>query len=480
MAFEMPNKWPLVTNIQSRDSASNSTVNPTSNVDARLVNCFAERQEDGSYIVEKRPGCVHAGYPVISGTDRGVYRFGTNTYWVTSGSLYQNGLVAGPVNNNLFYRWQEVNSTPRVLVTGNTLEAYVIDAGVVTNIVDPDFIYNLANTTPAWGWAYLDGTLYAMATDCRIQGSDINNPLAWSALNFITANGEPGDGVAIAKHLSYVLAMKTANVEVFYNAGNPTGSPLSRVQGATIPMGCASGPSVAEIDGMLFWVAYNRNNELRVVKLDNLNLQVVSTPSVNRLLSSIEAPGPNFRGFTIKICGHRFYVLKPGGFITLNFALVYDIDQNLWYEWTNEAFSVGTPWQFGAASFQDRDVIGQASDGQIYYIRPDYIYGADIGAPFTVDIYTPNFDAGVFSRKKMLSQMVIEADRRPGMLQVRHNDHDYDPAKWTNFVNVNLDSRSPRLGPQGSFYRRAYNFRHRSMNPFRIKNVHLQMAMGTL
>lgn len=481
MAFEMPNKWPLATNIQSRNTAGNNLVVPTqANVDARLVNCFAEKQEDGGYTVQKRPGCVHSGFPFVSATGRGIYRFANNTYTITSGNIRENGAIIAAVNNNLFYRWQEVNSIPRQLVFGNTLDSYTLSGGVVTLIADVNFIGNLPGNILAYGWAYLDGTLYAMDQSCNIQGSNINNPLVWSALNLIVANSEPGDGVAIAKHLSYVLALKTKNVEVFYNAANPVGSPLARVPGANIPMGCASGTSVAEMDGMLFWVAFNTNNELRVVRLDNLNLQIISTPSVNRLLGAIENPGPNFRGFCIKICGHRFYVIKPGGSITLPFSLVYDVDQNLWYEWTNEAFSVGLPWQFGAAAFDASNVTGQAEDGQVYIIHPDYVVGGDNGLPYTVDIYTPNFDAGVFSRKKTLSKMIFEMDRQPGRLKVRYNDHDYNPARWTNFVDLEMDVPQPTLTRQGSFYRRAYNLRQFGTGPFRIRNIHLQMALGTL
>ena len=47
-----------------------------------------------------------------------------------------------------------------------------------------------------------------MDSTARIYGSDLNNPAAWNALNFITAIKEPGSGVALAKSQNYVIAFK--------------------------------------------------------------------------------------------------------------------------------------------------------------------------------------------------------------------------------------------------------------------------------
>jgi hypothetical protein len=102
----------------------------------------------------------------------------------------------------------------------------------------------------------------------------------------------------------------------------------------------------------------------------------------------------------------------------------------------------------------------------------------DLGILFPVDIYTPNFDAGV-DRIKYLSQMRINADQTPGsLLQVRCSDNDYQ--SWDNFRTIDLSRTRPILNDEGSFYRRAYHFRHYANTAFRIRSCDLQMDIGTL
>ena len=99
-----------------------------------------------------------------------------------------------------------------------------------------------------------------MDSTARIYGSDLNNPAAWNALNFITAIKEPGSGVALAKSQNYVIAFKEWSTEFFFDAGNATGSPLSPVDNGFSLIGCASGESLAEVDGTLFWVSQTKQN----------------------------------------------------------------------------------------------------------------------------------------------------------------------------------------------------------------------------
>lgn len=74
--------------------------------------------------------------------------------------------------------------------------------------------------------------------------------------------------------------------------------------------------------------------------------------------------------------------------------------------------------------------------------------------------------------------MLFNGDQVTGSeLMVRSSEDDF--TNWTNFRTVNLGLRQPILSGLGSFFKRAYNFRHFKNTHFRIQSVDLQMDLGT-
>jgi hypothetical protein len=75
--------------------------------------------------------------------------------------------------------------------------------------------------------------------------------------------------------------------------------------------------------------------------------------------------------------------------------------------------------------------------------------------------------------------MRFNADQTDGsVLYVRASEDDYQT--WSNFRKVDLSKKRPILTGLGTFYRRAYHFRHYCNTKFRIRSVDLQMDIGTL
>jgi hypothetical protein len=459
---ELPKQWPLVTLPENRGD--------TTSKDARLVNCYGEKQTDGSYQVYGRPGLEQQSRPPgANAVGRGMYNWLGDVYSIFGGTLYKNGVaIVGSVNTaNGGYRWSStLGATPR-LQLGNGVAAYNYDAGAgLVQITDPQFPSSFVK-----GWAYLDGTTYVGTPTAHIQGSDINDPTAWDVLNDILAQIEPDQGVALAKQLVYVIFLKQWITEVFYDAGNATGSPLGTVQGAKVSYGCITADGVATIDDILFWPATNRGVAPQVVKLEGLKAEIISTDPIERLLDG--ADFTTTYAFTLKKRGHRFYVLTV---VAANLTLVYDIDQRLWHQWTDAS---GNYFPFVAASFSGLTTLLQhESNGRIYTFDESFV--TDNGDIIVKDIYTPNFDADT-QRGKYLSGMYFSADQTPGsLLEVRCNDNDYALNSWTNFRTVDLGTKRPYLDNCGTFVRRAYHFRHRKATQFRIKAVGLQLDLCTI
>lgn len=365
-----------------------------------------------------------------------------------------------------------------------------VSIGAATNTVGLNFTCNalsggtgyvyptsfpLASTVK--GFAYLDGTLYMMDVQANIWGTRspptgaFDQPTDWDPLNVIVARIEPDKGVCLAKQLVYVVAMKEWTTEVFYDAANAIGSPLSPVQGAKQPYGCLSADTVQEIDDLLLWVSSNRSAAPQVVLMDNLKIGVISNPAVDRILK--DSTDKTFYSWSFRHGGHRFYGVT---IVESNITLVFDLDQRLWYRWTDTSDNY---WKICSMTYSAGQRIGQHySNGKLYYIEGDYEYATDAGENISVDIYTPNATFATDTRK-VNSILKVNADQVPGsILYVRWTDDDYQT--WTGFRSLNLGAKRPFIIHCGTFYRRAWHLHHRGPVPFRIKSADLHLQMGVL
>src|SRR6266404_270424 len=342
--MQSPKRWPLV------GQPSNRSESPSK--DARMVNCFAEMDPvTNEYWVQKRVGFAFNSNLLPNGLGRGAYTWyltgsltPTPSAWAvvgngTNASLFKNGALTGTtlglVDSPGIWAWTEtqpVSGNPNLIFASPGPGAfanlyYVAGVGGWTQATLP-----VARGFYIVGLAYLDGTIYFMDELCQIFGSNLEDPTTWSSLNVIPAKKIPGTGVALVKQLSYLLALKSNSMEVFYDAANPTGSPLKQIDGATSPFGCISHDTVQVIDGVVLYVTSNQTSSPQVVRVDNLAPTIVSTPPVERMLDQLLARGGASYSWVFKHGGHRFYGISSAA---LNLTQVYDIDQKLWYQWTD-------------------------------------------------------------------------------------------------------------------------------------------------
>lgn len=461
-SVDIPKRLPLVITPENRDTSPDK--------DSKLVNCFSERMQDGTYWIYKRAGFARLSQPPGgAAAGYGVYNWLGDIYAIFGNTLYKNGVSVGTVNTaGGVYTWSSTLGATKKLQLGNGVKAYNYDSGAgLVEITDVDF-----PSTFVKGWAYLDGTTYVGTPDGFIQGSEINDPTDWDPLNSIQAQIEPDNGVALAKQLVYVVMFKQWSVEAFYDAGNATGSPLAPVQGAKANYGCVTGDSVISVDGVLFWICTNQSASTQVIMMEGLKVQIISTDPVERLLD--EADFSTVYALQFKDRGHRFvlWTVKES-----NITLVYDIDEKMWQQWTDVD---GNYFPFVATTYDENfnHIFQHESNGRLYSIGQ--MYYADDGDFIDVQIITPNYD-GDTQRRKQLNLMTFLADQVDGsVMEVYKNDNDYQRASWSNVRTVDLSRPRPQLSNCGTFIRRAFKFRHTANTPFRLKAVELQVDLGTL
>lgn len=440
--------------------------------DARLVNCFMEKDENKETWIYERPGLDQLQRsPAADATGRGTYNWLGDIYEIWGNTLYKNAVaVSGTVDttNGVYKFSQTLGATPK-LQLGNGVKAYNYDAGSgLVEITDSDFPSPFVK-----GWAYLDGTTYVMDPDAFIQGSDINTPSDWDPLNVLQAQVESDMGVATAKQLVYVIAFKQWSTEVFYDAGNSSGSPLGPVQGAKIDYGCASEDSVQDVNGILCWLTSSREAGYQVAMLNRLKGDIVSTPAIDRLLQNADIS--TVYSWQLKVGKHRFYVLTIK---EENLTLAFDLTDRSWCQWTDTNGNY-FPIVSSTYSATAKGLLQHESNGRLYVA--DMTYATDDGDLIQVDIYTPNFDGGT-RRRKQMNKLEVIADQQAGsILQVRTNDFDYNPKKWSNFRQFDLSQSQPFISECGTFVRRVHNFRHRKpVRMPRIQAMEMQIDIGTL
>lgn len=456
-----PPRLPLVVRLSDRDG--------TGNKDARLINGMAEIRGQDEYYIYKRPGFTTYLNVVPGGAaGRGIQYWNGDIYAIFGDQLYKNGVsvYTGLDTSNGRYTFDAcLGATPK-LFFHNGVKGYTYDSGGgVVAVTDADYPTLLVK-----GSAFLDSYMNVMQFNGVINSSDPNDPGSWDPLSNLVAQIEPDAGVFVAKQLVYVVAFKERSVEVFYDAGNPTGSPLGPVQGAKVSVGCRSGDSVASASGVLYWVSKSDNGSTAVYKMESLKAEKISDQPLERVLKT--ADYLNVYSWAAHVNGHNLYSFTLiGG----NMTWVYDYDSQLWYRWT-DANGNYLPYIDMTVTADQEAIFQHTSDGKIYIM--DMSASTDDGAIIPTDIYTVNYDAGV-RNKKHLNRMTFIADQTQGsVISVQYSEDDYNT--WSIPRTVDLGQSVAQLMGCGTFKRRAYHIRHACATPFRISSIELNHDFGTL
>jgi len=246
---------------------------------------------------------------------------------VTSGGLFVGMTLTGTTPSRTISAFDTFDGVSGTITLSGS--ATWTSGGTITGLITSDSDYP---TTTVPGIVYLDGTYYVMTPNGSVQGSDINDPTSWSALNVIQCQGEPDGGVALARQLNLIVAFNTYSTEFFYNAGNPTGSPLLPYESAFIEVGCAVGTSVAQTDNSLYFIGVTKQKGRGIYRFVGTSPEYLSNPFIDRLLNADDLS--NVSAFCVRIGGHIFYILYLG---ESELTIVYDSTSKQFSYWTTSA-----------------------------------------------------------------------------------------------------------------------------------------------
>ncbi len=425
---------------------------------------FSARASFGS-VVFRAPASVsstNAAIMWVMGGFPGAY---VNDVWRSNadGSLATSWALTTSGSTNEQFQFASVNNN-QYLCFKNTYNIWTLYAGVIAKVTDTNYPQR---TVP--GIVNLDSTVYVMDQGGVIYGCDLTNPTQWNALNFITAEYESDDGVYIAKHQNYVVALKKNTVEFFYDAGTPIGSPLLPLLNATARIGCASAGSVVSMDNTLIYMAQTFQAGRSIVALNGFVPTPLSNQYVDRLLNA-DSLSTVF-AFSVKIAGHDFYVLTLK---SSSITLVCDMATKEWSLWSSNDAST----YFQSINYATNNALNylqHETAGIIYSMLPS-VYD-DNGMPIYVGGSTDLIDFNS-TQRKFCSDITIVGDKYNSTNPVFLAWTDNNYLNYSTPISVDMALLRPRINRGGNFRRRAFSFVHTASQPLRLEALELTILPG--
>lgn len=460
----------------------------TSTTDFRAVNVLFEVDKDaapGQYPVNclKRPGLSTSTQPTGgAAVGRGIYYWaGTgNIYSVFDGDIYSNttkmtstaALSTSTVAGRVWFAETHADTGQRKLLICDGQDNYeVTSTNAITQIdqVD-DAQYPTSNLG---SMVTMDGYLFQAQPNGRIWNTDINTTSSWAATSFLTADTFGGDLEAIYVQKDQIIAFTKNRIEFFFNNGNPTGSPLLRIDQNTLGFGLASKASLAWSGETACFVSENSANGdggRSVYVIASLSkVKEISNQSINRLLASEGLSISSCSAWMERVSGQMVYCLNLA---SANRSFVYSIDSGLWSEWAN---TVSTSFNGVSATSRNGVVYVQdVSSGYIHTLSPD-VY-RDAGTNFTVLLQTARSNFGSPLRKYATELSVI-GDTSTGNLGISVSDDDF--ASFSAARNIDMSSPLKRITRMGAFYSRAHRFTYTANGPLRLQAYVAETTTGT-
>ena len=451
--------------------------------DSRYVNVIFEPianpllQQKTVYCV-KRPGTSSFSQPPgVAATGRGIHA------WATTGSTYSvfgNSIFAGTstltssMNTSSGRCWfvEIPRSTGQAqLVISDGQDNYnITSTGVITQIDEADDAdYPVSSLGSV---VYLDGYLFQGASTGRIYNTVLNGVSTWNAADFLTADTHAGALEAIYIQKDQIAAFTKNRIEFFFNNGNPTGSPLLRIDQNTMGIGLASRESLAWSGETACFVGENAGDGdggRAVYIMQSLSkVRDISTPAINRVLQNEGISISSCTAWMERASGQLVYCLNLA---VANRSFVYGVDSGMWSEWAdNQAGSNFFRFHGIAATSINASTFVQSDDGRIYQLTPDSPSdraGVSSIGNFIVSLQTSRMNWGTPLRKHEPSLSIV-GDSTFSELLVYVNDDDATTT-YTQVGAIDMTQPQKRITRLGGFYDRAHRFEYQAASTFRVQ-----------
>jgi hypothetical protein len=463
------------------------STNAGSDKDHRMINCFHVTQSDIAaqtkklYIV-KRPGLAslntprsgHIGNAVHIWTGQGNGTKVMSCFGNTNFKLFDGATDKGDGTGKARGITETAISSVATLViaSSDSTAWYYQDGGSLTQITDTDYPGNASRTTVG-NFAHMDGYAFIMDSVGRVYNSDLNSIVNWTAASFVTANSIQDTGVGCVKHRNLIIAFCKEHFDVYRNAGNASGSPLSRVEEYSQRIGCVSAEAICELRDTIYFAGSTKGGNIAIYSYNGGQVQKVSTPEQDTALA---IAGPS--NITLSLGGlfGRHAVIVTASTSTY----VFVPEENEWHEWTGAA----QLWHRSDGSAAGTAIISYfvsktSTSGKVYTIDPANVVWADDSQSYTASFQTSPFD-GETRNYKFWKWLGIVADKETSAsgLNCSYSDDDYQTQSTAK--SLDLTSMYPRFRMGGRSRARSFLFAHSAATPMRLRFADIEYDAGAM
>jgi hypothetical protein len=338
---------------------------------------------------------------------------------------------------------------------------YYQDGGSATKVTDGDYPGN-GGRTMTGPLSHLDGFGFQMDSTGRIYNSDLNSVTAWTAAAFITANSVPDVGVAAWRHRNVILGFCKEHIDVFRNAGNATGSPLSRIDEMSLKIGCISEHAIVDVRDTVYFAGSTKGSHVGIYAYNGGQIQKVSVPEIETQL--VIAGASNISMTALGFYGrHHLWINASSA------TFGYCIEEKQWYE----VSGVYRIWYKAAgvaagSALVNYVISNESTSGKVYVMNPSSIVYQDDGVTYAAMFQTAVVDFGTRLRKRFDRVTYIGDQQATATdLSLAHTDDDYQTISTAR--SFDLSSSTPFLTRCGTARRRAWVLSHSGNSAMRAE-----------
>jgi hypothetical protein len=445
----------------------------TTSKDVRFINGFFEPIKNVikgklDYYFIKRPGLSQNVRPTGgAATGRGVFVWNGNIYSVFGTQLYKGSTNLGVTMSTStglckFAESRPGASTPYLTVSDGQALYCIQSSGTVTQVVT-----NLpANTRDV---IYMDQYAFVLDSSCQLWNSAPDDPTSWDGVSFIIAQQYPGTGKGLCRQGQYICVFSEQHMQMFYDNSNASGSPLNNADDKVQQIGCVSTDTIQQLENQTLWVGNGQDGGYTIWMMGDKEFKSIGSQAIDRILSLEGTSLASARAIAFRSAGHAFYALT---LTSVNRTFVYDLDLQIWMEWTDTAGTAA--WPIVATSQINQLAIGQhATNGWIYNISPS-VYQDD-SVSFTVTARTPRIDLDTLTRK-FVDRVDIIADVQSSSenMSLTYSDDDDVTRSTARTYDVSLVHNWSRAW--GNFRRRSWQLTYSGTQPFRCYGIEMTIT----
>ena len=307
---------------------------------------------------------------VATAGNRGWFSQDGRTFTVVGGTLYE-------VNVEL------VTTTSRGSITDDGLPVFfasngaggdeigIVGAGelkvldLVTNVLSAAIALPFSNPVMI---TFLDGYGLINEEDTPIVWfSALEDLTTWDALDFFTRSNTSDNIIGIATVKDRVACLGSKTTTWYYDSGDAD-TPFVPYPGTTVQTGLLYPALLGSYNDELFFVAQSERGQIRVARMQDTQVQTISTPPIDRFL----AGATTLADAELLIYyqdGHAFVtVTAPSAQQDLQSAC-YDITEGLWHFRAGFDSTTGkyTRWRARGSAVEGRQVfVGDYANGNLY------------------------------------------------------------------------------------------------------------------